>query len=190
MIALLTGFHGRKAKITSRIPTDEIEQLKREVKLADLCRDYGIQLKQIGPDNLMGTAPTWQLLNLPGRRRRIRFAAGQCIACGYDLRTTPQRCPECGALSETFQNLPTSAHSILRFGELIVLRAVLFIFAFVSSTVIYTFLYQADIHPYGGFMQTWTTMNRLTACIVFCALAIICSSLISLLLFDRLRQRR
>ena len=41
----------------SRIPTDEIDQLKHQINLADLCRDYGIQLKQIGPDNLMGLCP-------------------------------------------------------------------------------------------------------------------------------------
>jgi hypothetical protein len=45
---------------------------------------------------LFGTLPIVALFISLRRRSSVR--QGMCAACGYDLRATPERCPECGVI--------------------------------------------------------------------------------------------
>jgi hypothetical protein len=45
---------------------------------------------------LSGILPMVWLLR--SRRQRVRIAGNCCLTCGYDLRASPDRCPECGAV--------------------------------------------------------------------------------------------
>jgi len=43
-------------------------------------------------------------IELPVARRLFRERTALCVHCGYDLRATPFRCPECGAVPTKPQN--------------------------------------------------------------------------------------
>ena len=48
------------------------------------------------PTMLFALLPTLWLLRRPSARRRTRLAMGLCPICAHDMRSTPERCPECG----------------------------------------------------------------------------------------------
>lgn len=55
------------------------------------------------PTLLLATLPVSLGLSQVARLRRNRVSRSVCARCGYDLRATSDRCPECGAVRDTAQ---------------------------------------------------------------------------------------
>jgi hypothetical protein len=59
-----------------------------------VVNSWGVILPFWPPATLLATLPLIAAARFTRRRRLI--SKGTCIVCGYDLRATPVRCPECG----------------------------------------------------------------------------------------------
>jgi hypothetical protein len=59
-------------------------------------RQTRLYIGYVIPATLALLLVVWGPLSFRRQWRSARIAAGCCPKCGYDVRATPQRCPECG----------------------------------------------------------------------------------------------
>jgi hypothetical protein len=77
------GFGYRESDLSNRYPSRYIIR----------CRNFPHWFVVL----LFAVLPAMRLRStLRARRAHSRHRAGLCQHCGYDLRATPDRCPECG----------------------------------------------------------------------------------------------
>ncbi len=67
----------------------------------DVTSYASFRVWRILPDEFLGIALAVPIFTMAGtyyrwKHERIQSRVGCCCVCGYDLRASPERCPECG----------------------------------------------------------------------------------------------
>lgn len=73
-----------------------------------VLREHLIALPFAFPLLILLSGAAWLRCRTIEHRRARRSATEQCITCGYDLRGTPTRCPECGTATHRSSLPPRS----------------------------------------------------------------------------------
>lgn len=105
------GWFFRRSRMPTKVPPSQPLNLDWGGQalgfiVGRLTHFYGVSLRTVTERQFLLRMPNWfwrlgltafPMLWLLRRSRRIRKEAkGICLHCGYDLRASPGRCPECG----------------------------------------------------------------------------------------------
>ncbi len=64
-------------------------------------RYLGVLIPLWAPAAILAIPVVWIGFSQSRYRRRLRRSHGLCVHCGYDLRASSDRCPECGAVAKS-----------------------------------------------------------------------------------------
>ena len=88
-----TGFNTREHFFYNQVDRDGVWELEGPPFFAEFNSDgWYVWVPYWFAVTLLGVTSIFLIRN----SRRLRYAIGHCPNCGYDLRATPERCPECG----------------------------------------------------------------------------------------------